>query len=208
MKQVVLVQQCPAKYFHVFKKAHDSMDKFRLFDKIYLVTDYTDAINELDDRYIIKVLDHDLGFSSNLMSIMDDIKEDIFFFSPEDHIPHKVDISKIAHAITKVESNTNIGLLRLICLDRYPLEDNSKFISRIQPGKCYLSIGMMGIWRKEYFRKFLFEGETAWDFERKGTVRALNRKDNHVYGVNKTVYLHIDYLKNGSIRKIPKKLDR
>ena len=177
-----LVLQCPKKSLAAFLEAQFARESLKLWDKYYLKGGG---------------LTNDLGFSGNLIRLMPQVTEEVFFFCPEDHKPTKVDVKACKRAFDEVVANPDIGMLRLFRFDHYPLEDDTKFISRLVPYKkmLYIALGGMSIWRKDYFEGFLNEGDTAKEFERKGTEKAIG--DGRVYGTNTSIYQHFNLLING-----------
>jgi len=197
-----LVLQIPKKYMFVAQRNAAEMKRLQLWDNIYIVTDCALAGDEFGTDVTILVLSADLGFSGNLLRLMPHVEEEVFFFCPEDHRPSKVDKQAVLEAFGAVVRNPRIGLLRLFYFDRYPLQRPGDFISAlIRTDKFYISIGGMGIWRKEYFSRFLVAGESAWDFERKGTKRAMADPEDRVFGTNRTIYWHDNVLKRGKINE-------
>ena len=124
-----LVLQCPLKYIGAYEEAQVAREKLGLWDRCHLC---------------VGVYDEDQGFSTNLINLMPDIKEEVFFFCPEDHKPTKVDVEACKRAFDEVVANPDIGMLRLFRFDHYPLEDDTKFISRLVPYKkmLYIALGL------------------------------------------------------------------
>lgn len=190
----VMVLQCPAKYIDVLFETQKERVKLGLWDKYYLVTDYSGTL----DGFAATRLDRDYNFGMNLKCLMQSVSEDVFFFSPIDHKPLSIDMAAVCDAHEYICAMPRIGMIRLwYDSSTFPAKPKD-FISPIIHASHYLSIGGMGIWRKEFFCKGLAinGNRTAWDFD----ARCGRYIKEGVYGTNRTVFVTADLLERGKRR--------
>jgi hypothetical protein len=118
---------------------------------------------------------HSLGNQSDfgslwtdpLIPFIDSLEDEYFVFTVEDvMLMYGVDVEKAALLENEVES----GQASKAMLDSHligSMEPYKKGLLQLTQGAMYRTSLGPAIWRKDYFKKFLRAGHSAWDFEMK-----------------------------------------
>lgn len=205
MNKVILLQ-IPAKFitkYDIFNIFYYESKKISFFDKYYVVTDYDGHIEEKDDCRIIRI-EKDLQFSSNMMSLLKYVEEDVFFVFCEDQIIEKCMKEEIEQAFSFVWSNNNVGFLRLSHNREIKFLNNHNnsqlsFDEFHRKYAYYVSL-QPSIWRKEYLLMALHPGEDAWEFEINASNRIKRNLENiqlRSFGCNRTIMHCLNFYRSG-----------
>ena len=199
MNRAVLIQT-PAKFFQVACIFCDSCISMDFADKVYVVTDYPDCQSYLPDKCIGIQLEEDYQFSSNMLKALPLVKEDIFLVCCEDHIPSEAEDAKgLLECFQFVKDNEDVGFLRLTCHDKIPRLKPNKSFSPVSKGYRYYVTLEFGIWRKEFFKTALKDGDDAWLFETKGSRRCSKYSNLKSYCTDKLIFRHRNFLRKGEL---------
>jgi len=118
---------------------------------------------------VIKV-GQDISWSDNLLNAIDQLKKDYVLILFEDlFLNQKVSMTYF-NQISKWINNYNPNYLRL-CISHKP-EYFDEFVGGIPRKTPYKTSTMPCIWKRSTLREILKKGESAWDFEIKGSKRA------------------------------------
>lgn len=121
-----------------------------------------------DGVQVIRVGD-DQSWSSNLLCALEQVPHDYIFIHIDDLIlAGKVEDDKINDAISQFVSRSG-NYLRLNLTP--PGTQNAGYFKASRPGDVYRSSTIFSIWKKEVLISTLQKGESAWEFEIKGTPR-------------------------------------
>ena len=116
---------------------------------------------------------NDRDYSSNLLSMLGRIEQDWIILWLEDRfLSGPVDTGRMCKLVQHAQDK-NAGYLKLIA--NYPLAqvaDSSLQIGEIPKGVRYRVSMTVALWQKKVLSRILRSGETAWDIERNGSIRA------------------------------------
>ena len=195
MKKVIVIQS-PAKFYEAVPVFYKEAMKFGFLDKFYIVTDFPGPY-DVGGNCHVKKLKKDRQFSSNMLKMLPEVQEDIFFVCCEDHIfMPRNDNSLWQKCFDFALENKSVGFLRLTNNDRVRLTSNDFFAPIYKNDPYYISL-QPGIWRREYFEKTLQSGEDAWKFETSGAKRAKKIKNMSSFCVQETVFHRTNFFKEG-----------
>jgi len=167
------------KYFTLFKKYWPDCPF-----PIYLQTNFMDFDCEINVNIIKVGIDN--SWSDGLMKSLSHLEKfDYVLLMMEDmFLNHKVDNSQIVSIIAEF----NIVKGNFITLINEPLSDkplNHQF-GIISPKAMYRSTATAALWKREVLIDVLNPIETAWQFEKKGSIRT--DKYNGFYSVHKSCF--------------------
>jgi hypothetical protein len=128
-----------------------------------------------DSRVITINLENEENWSSSLISALKKINENYVILILEDFlITHHVDTEQIEE-LWQYMRKKNAACLRLFpCPGPDTICKDNSNVGIIAKGAPYRSSTMVAIWDKEILLSLLQKGETAWEFELKGTKRTYN----------------------------------
>ncbi len=139
-----------------------------------------------DSRVSSILVGPDVDYSSNLQIMLDQIEQNWVIFSNEDQfLAAPVKTSSIKGFVELCE-HEQIGSLRLWTGPNLAtqVEDDMQGIGEIAKGTPYRVSMALGLWQKSVLSQLLHPGETAWDLERKGTIRS-NDLESRFFAVSK-----------------------
>lgn len=124
-----------------------------------------------DDRVTTLLSGDDNDWSSTLRKCINEIKEDnLLFFLEDVFIKTKVD-NRIVDLAYSFFINNNLEYLRLRPSPRPDVKYNKQF-GNILPSSMYRTSLFASFWKKNVFLDILKDGESAWEFELKGSSRS------------------------------------
>ena len=139
--------------------------------KVYLIS------NELtypDPRVKALQITPDRGWASNMIEALKRIDSPFFLYLQEDYfLERPVDTARIMELLRYLSEHTDIA-----CLKLYPLPapdcslDAPMELGEITKGKPYRVSLQAGIWSRPSFLSLARAGETGWDMELNGSLRA------------------------------------
>lgn len=149
---------------------------FILFKKYWSDRPYrTIMINDIgthDDADQVISAGSDLGWASNLLNALRQIKEDRLIVFQEDFLlTSKVDTETV-RKLVKYSRDNDIGCLRLCPCPGPTGKWKDEFLGTIGLNDSYRVSLQLAIWDKSVFTSLLMEGESAWDLEGKGGERS------------------------------------
>lgn len=148
----------------------------------------TDSL--IDERYktIINRKGKYLSWSSCLLEWLNQIDSKYILLMLDDFILRKrVNNHEISYCLNFVMSN-NIDCLRLVaCPQPFYRSENDRLFGQYDIRMPYLVSLQASLWKKDSLFSLLKEGESIWEFEKYGSLRA-KEQDFTFYGVYKTVF--------------------
>ncbi len=139
----------------------------------------------------------DISWSDNLLNGIDQLKKDYVLILFEDlFLNQKVSMTYF-NQISKWVNNYNPNYLRL-CISHKP-EYFDAFVGSIPKKTPYKTSTMPCIWKRSTLREILKKGESAWDFEIKGSKRAYEH--DGFYAVYKDLIRYNNGVIKGKWRK-------
>jgi len=190
-----IVIQSPKKFFQVVPIFAKECFKHDIFDRIYVATDSNDVIT--DKRCVVIKLNKDNQFASNIIYVLNKIKDDIVLLCCEDHVMiEDHDKSEFEQCFNFIKDNSDVGYLRLTHNQKVKFVKNTGLISELHPKYQYLISLQPSFWRKEFLIKVLKDGEDAWATETRGTKRAA-KLPYRKFCVTDTVFKATNFFKSG-----------
>ncbi len=121
----------------------------------------------------------DIDYSSNLMKMLDRIKQEWVILWIEDRVLRApVDTANLARLIQLAQSR-GAGYLKLIANHPFAwAADKTQEIAEIPKGSRYRVGITVALWHKPVLLQLLCPGETAWELERIGSGRSSNLDAN------------------------------
>ena len=117
----------------------------------------------------------DVSWSDNLSSALDLIPEDyVLLFLDDLVLKGRVNTALLSEALAWARS-VRPDHLRLNATER-PDERVDGIVGRIREGAIYRTSTVLTLWRKQALRSLLMPGESAWQFETKGSERSDSMK--------------------------------
>ena len=127
-----------------------------------------------DDRVQSITVGEDLDYSSNLLAMLDRIKEDWVIFWIEDRvISAPVNTDRISRLLNRAITE-KAAFLKLISSHPFAFTNGYDEMGEITPGNKYRVCMTVALWNKQYLQELLLPGESAWEIERNGSVRSSN----------------------------------
>jgi len=149
--------------------------------KVYLATNHMTPL--LDDFNVLPI-GKEKSWSDNILKCLDRIDEDYILLTFDDIFPcKKIDTELINRYIDKAIVN-NWDYLRLHP-SPLPDEDVDSDVGVIFKDRHYRASTVWAIFRKDIFKDLLKDTETAWEFERNGSLRS--NKYHNFYASKRTV---------------------
>jgi len=201
MKKVIALQACKNSYktIPIFL---EQAEKLNIFDKYYICTDEKNPYG-INKKCIIHKVE-DMGYSSNMINLMDVIEEDLVFVILEDFILIDTVSKKLVQECFDFMLNRdNSGFLRMrVASEKYR---NKLFKGNYSENLCYPVIKnhkhyiclQPGIWRKSFLKYCFKEGENAWECELNGTIRGREHPSLLSYCTTRTVLYSDNFLVKG-----------
>ncbi|MBI5387432.1 MAG: hypothetical protein HZA90_22460 [Verrucomicrobia bacterium] len=128
----------------------------------------------------------DVDYSSNLERMLRRLNHEWVILWIEDRLlSGTVDTSRLMETVSQAQTQ-GAGYLKL--LSEYPVaysDENASLIGELPKGIRYRVSITVGLWRKHILLELLRPGETAWELERKGSLRS-NHMDAKFFGMNVT----------------------
>jgi hypothetical protein len=137
-----------------------------------------------------------LSWSSCLLEWLEAIDSDYVLLTLDDFILRRpVDTSTVSDCLQFIEKET-IDCLRLVMRPKpfYPAGDRR--FGKYDPALPYLVSLQASIWKKSALLALLRHGESIWEFEQYGTIRAREAKLKF-YGVYQTVFNYGEHIIDG-----------
>jgi hypothetical protein len=100
----------------------------------------------------------------------------------EDYIVKSIDIPLIMHAYELMQSNKDIGMIRLYPKPgpTAPFGEEAE-IGEVQRKDLYVASLQAAMWRTDVFKSILTPGEDPWQTEESGSWRLRNSPENMIY---------------------------
>lgn len=132
----------------------------------------TNSVKYPDNRVQSILVGEDLDYSSNLLSMLEHVKEDWIVFWIEDRVlSAPVNTNRVTQLINRAITEKAV-FLKLISSHPYATNGGSDEIGEIPAGTKYRVCMTVALWNKRYLRELLVRGESAWDIERFGSLRS------------------------------------
>jgi len=138
--------------------------------KVYMSTDRGGR----NDVEVLKQLDNmDRGWSSNLLSSLERMKEDrVILFLEDFFLTGKVDTDSVRRLVRHVHDQ-GLGCLRMFpCPGPSAPWPHCESLGFIRRGDDYRVSTQVAVWDRRTLAALLREGETAWQFELEGSRRS------------------------------------
>ena len=135
---------------------------------VYLLSNFASVA---DDRARALHVGEDVSWSDNLAKALASLNyEYIFLFLDDLFLTGNVD-TKTVLGILNWAVRSKINYLRF---NPSPKADRlyNDIVGVVSPGTIYRTATVMSLWRKEVLLNLLRPGESAWDFEIKGSIRS------------------------------------
>lgn len=128
----------------------------------------------------------DVDYSSNLERMLERLNHEWVILWLEDRLlSGTVDTSRLVETVRLAQAQ-EVGYLKL--LSEYPVAyavEDSALFGELPKGIRYRVSITVGLWRKRVLLELLRSGETAWQLERKGSLRS-NQMDAKFFGMSAT----------------------
>lgn len=168
--------------------------------KNYLIT------NELNspDEHILKTIKvgEDLGWASNMLKALDVIDSKYIIYLQEDYwLNNYVNQKHLSSILEKMDENS-WDYFRLIPIPGPDEIFESESYGRTTAFSKYRLCLQASIWKKEFLKSLLFEGESGWEFELKSSNR-IKTKNIKSFSISKdkgAAYI-LSYCEGTAIRK-------
>jgi hypothetical protein len=200
MRKTVILQ-CPRKFIDVIPVFYNEANQYGIFDRFHLISDSTDVNINADN--FSSIHHEDLGFSSNILKLLNHVDDDIFLLTCEDHILQSASKEMFDKAFDFVANNPSVGFLRLRCPQKIgpkdlavPYKTKDDF-SELHMGYKYYVCLQPAIWRRSYLQYCLREGEDAWSLEIKAAKRAQEHPSMRSFASRKIIYNFMNFYKEG-----------
>lgn len=132
----------------------------------------------------------DKDWSSNIIAALSEINTKYVLILLEDvFISKKVDhnlFEKICIDFISMEGN----YLKFLAHPRSKKRSNSIFFNVLPPGTLYRSTAVFALWDRNVLLEILKEGEDAWEFETRGSIRSDSYENFYVIKANFFEYIH------------------
>lgn len=173
----VLVVSCDAyqdlwaPFFACFNKYWDDCPY-----NVYLGANYSIYKNNKVSQILIG---DDIDYSTNLINILNKLYEEWVIVWVEDRVLNsQVDTPHLTELIKKAIGE-NYVYLKLISSHPYAvIKSESEEFGRLPKFIKYRVCLTVGLWKKEVLLKLLKPGESAWQFERRASTRAISLPDS------------------------------
>ena len=198
MKKVFMTQS-PAHYFDVVPIFLHAARKLNFFDKFYVASDGDVSKIAADDVTTLQ-LSRDGGWSNNIIQLLEKVEEDVIFMGCDDHIFKHIDIETVQFCFDGVISNKEgVGCIRLTRKKRIALvHDSGVFSEIVKPYGCYVSL-QPTIWRVSYLKQILRQDESAWNFEKRGSDRAMRIPKPYACCSRHILVNYYNFIKKGGL---------
>ncbi len=168
-KFAVLVISCD-KYSYVWPAFFHFLNKY-WHDcpyKIYLVSNFIKADFTKVENILVG---QDLSWSDNVIKALDKIvEENIFIFLEDEFLIDHVDNDKIRNLFNWFLCH-DANCLRLNPIP-FPDKQFNKNVGIVSKGTIYRVSTVLTLWKKNVLSSLLVQGENAWEFETRGTLRS------------------------------------
>ncbi len=120
----------------------------------------------------------ELSWSSRLKNVINQIEtEYVLFFLEDFFLLEKVRTDIFERALELIENDSEIGLITF-----NKRRWGSAFPEETDYDKCFVELKknvknrtnvLVGLWRKDYFLRLIFDGENPWEYEKNSNIRSL-----------------------------------
>ena len=163
--------------------------------KVYLGSNSVKLKNPRVETILSKISE---DWSSDLLKILNNIKEEYVFVWMEDLFPvEKIDSKLFVRAFQFMEKNKG----NHIQMSPYfpPVGNTSDKLFGYYNKRMPYRINAPGFWNKPHLQQLLIPGENPWNFEIMGSYRA--RYYNGYYCINRPLFRFIRIIEKGMIRR-------
>lgn len=131
------------------------------------------------DCFDVKTINsnRELSWSARLKNVLNQIESEyVLFFLEDFFLLEKVRVDIFDRALNLIESNPEIGLITF-----NKRRWGSSFPEETDYDRCFVELGknvknrtnvLVGLWRKEYYLKLIFEDENPWEYETNSNIRS------------------------------------
>lgn len=150
---------------------------FRLFwpscpYRVVFVTDAGNGSAPTFDGVENMLLEHDMGWSTNMIEALSRLREDrIILFQEDFFIKKNVDQDAIS-MLVRYSRDHNVGCLRLCACPGPSSAWKDEFLGMIGRDDNHRLSMQLAIWDRDLFLSLLREGENPWELEKYGTERS------------------------------------
>jgi hypothetical protein len=136
----------------------------------------SNTLDYADRRIASFKIKNDLGWSGNLIEVLNSLREDYIIYFQEDYfLRKKVDSEKVMAAL-KLMEEIQAAYFRLYPCPGPDLPfDNNQEIGIISPNAPYRNSTQTAIWDRKILLSLLERGETGWEFETGGGIERSRR---------------------------------
>lgn len=134
-------------------------------------------------------LPEDFGWSNNIIRLLNEVKEDVFFMGCEDHLLVDFNREIVENAFWLV-SKGDFGCIRLTRKPQIKTGTGHVFFPVDKSYKYYVSL-QPSVWSKKYLESIIVPDENAWEFEINASARA-KKLDLPAGVVYKTAFNYIN----------------
>lgn len=185
-------------YAKVVTPVAEALMETGYFDQFYIATPWF-CESPVNTRVI--ELEHDFGWSDNIIYALEYVKEDVFFMGCEDHLLVDFDEVLVSGAYLMVESG-EYGCVRLTHKPQIPTGKGVGILPIDKSYKYYVSL-QPTVWNKDYLKKIIRPNESSWQFEILASQRA--KKIDPLAGVTyKTAFNYKNLIEKGKLVDNPK----
>lgn len=153
----------------------------------YVLTNKSEFPSE--DFETIKV-GEDKGWSSNMIVALKEIDTEYVLILLDDVFISK----KVNNTLFKKICNDFISMrgnyLKFLAHPRSNKRTNSNFFNALPSGTLYRSTAVFALWNRNVLLEILKEGENAWEFESRGSIRSDSYENFFVIKSNFFEYIH------------------
>lgn len=203
MKYSVVMQSC-SKFSKICKATIASLVPYDFIDEIVLATDDSGISKEINSKLIVKILDKDYGFSTNMIHALDACKNENALILLDDYVlphPSNQPVNQkelVSSAIKLLNEKNDIACVRFNIFDPScaDFSDSINEFVRVKDKFNYLCSLQPSVWRVNDLKRILKHGEDAWDAETSGSKRMREMKLK-AYITKHEAMIHINALRFG-----------
>lgn len=140
--------------------------------------------------------------TKSLIRYFSDLSEPFFLVLEDCWLMHKIDTKSVDILYSEVEKTAaKADLSDFISTRNHTQYESYEDIILLDQSENYRNCLQPSIWSPDYFRKFLVEGQTAWEFETKGMEKAKNDGEI-VIGMRHEVFAHGNFCLRGKFHHL------
>lgn len=161
-------EDCWLPFFSLLEKNFKNIEDY----DVYLVSDTKTFKHKFVKNITVSKNSKILSWSDRILKSLEIIESDIIFLLMDDYfLMSNLDHEKLDNFIEIIDNNKNIANIRLVN-QKHTVDSVYEKLDKLKNFASYKISLQPGLWRKKYLKELLNKGETPWEFEILGTIRA------------------------------------